>query len=165
MQSFWTWWIQRPLRKLWQGSMRACLLLWCPDFDSSMGEWSVVSISPPHSLYRKSDRLRSWSHPRSVCTSEPKRGCPSSGWLHDSSSIYKKSGRLATHWWTQRHVIIAVIHQGYLALEITNIIFDALSELHFDREKVIVVLLKLLSGSVLVIEGLLHLFETPKTVP
>ena len=40
--------------------------------------------------------------------------------------------------------------------------FEALSELHFDREEVIVVLLKLLSGSILVIESLLHLFETLK---
>jgi len=39
--------------------------------------------------------------------------------------------------------------------------FDALSGLHLDHE-VFVVLLKLPSGSVLVIEGLLHLFETPE---
>jgi len=37
--------------------------------------------------------------------------------------------------------------------------FEALFEFHLDREEVIVVLLKLLSGSVLVIESLLHLFE------
>jgi len=40
--------------------------------------------------------------------------------------------------------------------------FEALFGLHLIREEVIVVLRKLLSGSVLVIEGLLHLFETPK---
>jgi len=35
------------------------------------------------------------------------------------------------------HVIIAVIHQGHLALKITDVIFEALSGLHLDREEVI----------------------------
>ena len=57
------------------------------------------------------------------------------------------------------HVVIAVIHKDHLALKITNILFEALSRIHLDREKVINVLLKLLSGSILVIESMLHLFE------
>ena len=60
------------------------------------------------------------------------------------------------------HIIITVIHQAHLALEIIDIVFEVLSELHLDCEKLIVVLLKLLSGSILVIEILLHLFETPE---
>ena len=40
--------------------------------------------------------------------------------------------------------------------------FRALSGLHLDREEVIVVLLKLPSKSVLAIEGMLFLFETPE---
>ena len=56
------------------------------------------------------------------------------------------------------YVVIAVIYQGHLALEITNVMFEALFGLHLDRKKVIAVLLKLLSRSVLVIESLLHLF-------
>jgi len=59
------------------------------------------------------------------------------------------------------YIVIAVIHQGHSALEITDEIFEALSRLHLDREKVIVVLLKLPSRSILVIESLLHRFETP----
>jgi len=66
---------------------------------------------------------------------------------------------------SDNHIIIVVIHQGHLALKITDVMFEALSRLHLDREEVIVVLLKLLSGSVLVIESLLHLFETPERVP
>jgi len=42
------------------------------------------------------------------------------------------------------HFVITVIHQGYLALEITDIVFEALSELHLSCEKVVVVLLELL---------------------
>jgi len=38
--------------------------------------------------------------------------------------------------------------------------FEALSELQLDRGEVIIVLLKLPSRSVLVIEGMLHLFKT-----
>jgi len=60
------------------------------------------------------------------------------------------------------HIIIAVIHQGHLALEIIDIMFEVLSGLHLNRDEVIVVLLKLPSGSILVIESLLHLFEGPK---
>ena len=59
------------------------------------------------------------------------------------------------------HAIIVVIHQGYLPLEITDIVFKALSGLHLDRKEVIIVLLQLLLGSVLVVEGILHLFEAP----
>ena len=59
------------------------------------------------------------------------------------------------------HVIIIIL-QGHLSLEITNIMFEALSGLHFDCEEVIAVLLKLPSGGVLVIKGSLHLFETPE---
>ena len=39
------------------------------------------------------------------------------------------------------HVVIAVIHQSHLALEIIDILFEALPRLHLDGEKVIVVLL------------------------
>ena len=42
--------------------------------------------------------------------------------------------------------------------------FEALSSVHLDCEEVVVVLLKLPSGSVLVIESLLHLFEAPETL-
>ena len=58
------------------------------------------------------------------------------------------------------HLIIAVIHQHHLALEITDVMFEVLSGLHLDREEVIPILLKLPLESVLVIEGILHLFET-----
>ena len=54
------------------------------------------------------------------------------------------------------HIIIAVIHQDQLMLEITDIMFEALSGLHLHRKEVIIVLLKLSLGSILVIEGLLH---------
>jgi len=47
-----------------------------------------------------------------------------------------------------------------LALEILDVMLEALSGLHLDREKVIVVILKLSSGSILVIKGLFHFFET-----
>ena len=35
---------------------------------------------------------------------------------------------------SSNHIVIAVIHQGYFALELTCIIFEALSRLHLDRE-------------------------------
>jgi len=57
------------------------------------------------------------------------------------------------------HVIAVAIHQGHLTLKITDVIFEALSELHLDHEEVIAVLFKLMSGSVLVIENVLHLIE------
>ena len=62
------------------------------------------------------------------------------------------------------HVVIAGIHRGHLTLEITDEMFEALSEIYLDREKVIAVLLKLLLGSILVIENLLHLFKTSEWV-
>jgi len=46
-----------------------------------------------------------------------------------------------------------------MALKITDIVFETLSELHLDRE-VINVLFELSSGSELVIKTLLHFFET-----
>jgi len=61
---------------------------------------------------------------------------------------------------SDNHVVIEVIHQGHLALKITNKIFEALSRLYLDCEEVIVILLRPSSGSVLVIESLFHLFET-----
>ena len=61
-----------------------------------------------------------------------------------------------------KHVVIAVIHQGHLALKIIDVMFEALFGFHLDHEEVIVILLKLPSESILVIESLLHLFETPK---
>jgi len=57
------------------------------------------------------------------------------------------------------HAVIAIIHQSHLALEITDILLEALPRLHFDGDEVVVVLLELPSGSVLVVEDLLHLFE------
>jgi len=39
------------------------------------------------------------------------------------------------------HVVIAVIHQSHLALEITDLLFEALLKLPLDGEKVVVVLL------------------------
>ena len=47
-------------------------------------------------------------------------------------------------------------------MKIIDVIFEALFRLHLDREKVIDVILKLLPGSVLVIESMFHLFETPE---
>ena len=60
------------------------------------------------------------------------------------------------------YVVIVIIHQIHWALKIIDLIFEALSGLHLDREEVIVVLLKFPLGSILVIEGMLHLFETPE---
>jgi len=59
------------------------------------------------------------------------------------------------------YVVIIVIHQGHLALEITDIVLEALSGLYLDCKEVIVVPLELLPRSVLVIESLVHLFEAP----
>ena len=59
-------------------------------------------------------------------------------------------------------IIITVIHHDHFVLNITNVMFEALSFLHLDHEEVIDVLLKILSISVLVIESLLYLFETLK---
>jgi len=63
------------------------------------------------------------------------------------------------------HVVIAIIHQGYMALETIDVMFEALSSLHLDHEEVIDVLLELPLGGILVIEGLLYLFETLERVP
>jgi len=60
------------------------------------------------------------------------------------------------------HSAIAIIHQGHLALEITDVMSEALFGLHFNCKEVIDVLLKLPSGSVLVIEDLPHLFKAPE---
>ena len=49
------------------------------------------------------------------------------------------------------HVIVAVIHQAHLVLKVTDVMFEALSGFHLDREEVIAFLLQLSSGSVLVI--------------
>ena len=56
------------------------------------------------------------------------------------------------------YVVPAVIHQGYLALKISDLVFEAIFGFPLDCEEV-VVLLELPSGSILVIESLLHLFE------
>jgi len=56
-------------------------------------------------------------------------------------------------WANSNHIIIAVIHQVHLALEIIDIKFEALSKLHLDHKEVIAILLKLLSGSVLIDDG------------
>jgi len=60
------------------------------------------------------------------------------------------------------HIVIAVLHQGPLALKITDVMVKPLFGLHLDHKEIIVVLPKLLLGSVLVIESPLHLFETPE---
>jgi len=57
------------------------------------------------------------------------------------------------------YVVPAVIHQGYLALKISDLVFEAIFGFPLDCEEVVVVLLELPSGSILVIESLLHLFE------
>ena len=59
-------------------------------------------------------------------------------------------------------VIIVIIHQAYLAMEINDIVFEALSRLQLDFEEVIVVLPKPPSRSILMIESLLHLFKAPE---
>ena len=79
-----------------------------------------------------------------------------------SPSVYRRCGRLATHYERNDNHVIIIILQGHLSLEITDVMFEALSGLHFDCEEVIAVLLKLPSGRVLVIKGPLHLFETLK---
>ena len=53
------------------------------------------------------------------------------------------------------HVIIVVIYQGHMALEITDIVLEALSRLHEE----VIVALQFSSGSILVVEGLLHIFK------
>ena len=62
------------------------------------------------------------------------------------------------------HIVIADIHQSYLALEIADILLEALLRLHFDDKEVVVILLELPSGSVLVIKGQLHLLEALERV-
>ena len=57
------------------------------------------------------------------------------------------------------YILIAVIYQGHLTLKVIDIVFDALIGLHLDCEEVIVVLLKLKTRGILVVEGLPHLFE------
>ena len=59
------------------------------------------------------------------------------------------------------HIIIAFIHHDHLTLEITDVMFESLSRLYLDHEEVIVVILNLPLRSLLVIKGLLYLFETP----
>ena len=59
------------------------------------------------------------------------------------------------------YIVVAVIYQSHLALEIL-IYCLRLSGLHLDGKEVIVVLPQLTSGSVLVVEGLLHLPEVPE---
>ena len=39
------------------------------------------------------------------------------------------------------HIVIAVIHQSYLALEITDILLEALPRFHLDGEEVVAILL------------------------
>jgi len=60
------------------------------------------------------------------------------------------------------HIVVGVIHQGYLALKITDIVFEAPSSLHLDCEKVVTILLELPSKRIIVIESMLHLFESPE---
>ena len=63
-----------------------------------------------------------------------------------------------------RNVFVAFIYQSHLALEITDVMLDALLELHLDGEKVIVVLFEFASGCELIVEGLPHLLEVSKRV-
>ena len=63
------------------------------------------------------------------------------------------------------HVVIAVIHQGHLALEITDIVLKILPRLHPDSEEVIAVFLQLRPRSVLVVKDLLHLSEESERLP
>jgi len=64
----------------------------------------------------------------------------------------------------RRDVFDAVIYQSHLALDITDIVLEALPRLHLDGEEVIVVLLEFVMGSKLIIEGLPHLLEVSKRV-
>jgi len=41
---------------------------------------------------------------------------------------------------SDNHVVIVVIHQNYLALEITDILFEAFPRLHLDGEEVVILL-------------------------
>ena len=62
------------------------------------------------------------------------------------------------------HVVIVVIHKGHLALEITDIVLEALSGLHFDCEEMIVVPLKFPPGGELVKECICDVMKAPKRV-
>jgi len=62
------------------------------------------------------------------------------------------------------HVVLVVKHQSHLAPKITDIVFEALSDLHLDCEEVVAVLLEIPSGSIPVIESLLHLFDSGEIV-
>ena len=57
------------------------------------------------------------------------------------------------------------LYTSHLALQISGILFEAIPKLHFDGEEVVVVLLEPPSGSVLVVEGLLHLLKAPERLP
>ena len=54
------------------------------------------------------------------------------------------------------HVVIAIIYQSHLALEITDILFPGL---YLEGKVVIAIFPQLPSGSVLVVQSILHLPE------
>ena len=60
------------------------------------------------------------------------------------------------------YVIVPVIYESHLALKITDILFETLPNFHLDGKEETDVLSQLLSGSVLVIESLLHHPEITK---
>ena len=63
------------------------------------------------------------------------------------------------------HVIITVIYQSHLTLEITDMLLETLPGLYIDSKEVIAILPQLPSGSIFVVEDLLHLLEVPERLP
>ena len=62
------------------------------------------------------------------------------------------------------NVFIAFVHQRYPALEVADVVFQALPWFHFYHEEIVVILLKLSPGSELIIEGVSYVFEASEGV-
>jgi len=63
------------------------------------------------------------------------------------------------------YILIAVVHQGQLALEIINVALQTLPSFHVDREEVVDVPLKFSPRSKLVVECVGYFMEAPERVP
>ena len=57
---------------------------------------------------------------------------------------------------------LQLLYLSHLALEITDVVLEAIPELHLDGEKVIIDFLEFTSGSKLIIEGLPYLLKVLK---
>ena len=62
------------------------------------------------------------------------------------------------------NVFIAIVHQRHLALEVTDVVFQAFPWFHFHYKEIVFILLELNQRSKLVAEGVCYIFKATEGV-